>query len=339
MLQKDGDNISKGIEKIFKKELELVKNKPQVVFKLVNSIYDGKKKKPRSWATPNAYSTSDDHGNVSEFLYYKSKKNNQTKLGTVLTEYLPPSITFSPRGDLTVNAQDKDLIIFMLNHPRRAKNKNGSGSKRPLFYMEDKKAEAKEKVASEAGVAKMKKLIYDEDDRLPEEKLRVIAKSLRVGNVDLLSLEEVQVGIEQMCRYNPNKFLSSVGLGKDVTMKSNLQSAIESGILRCDKGRWTLLNKDTNKTQPLATVRKSEDEVEALISWFKNVDEEDTYGKVMELLTGQVQPSKKSQSNGETEILRAEAEKLKAENENLKLKLQLANAEEEKPKKTAPQKK
>jgi len=185
----------------------------------------------------------------------------------------------------------------------------------------------------------MKKLIYDEDDRLPEDKLRVIAKSLRVGNVDILSLEEVQVGIEQMCKYNPNKFLSSVGLGKDVTMKSNLQSAIESGIIRCDKGRWILSNKETNKTQSLATVRKSEDEVDALISWFKNVDEEDTYGKVMELLTGQVQPNKKSQSNAEA-IHKAETEKLRTEIEKLKLTLQVAGIEDgEKSKKATAQKK
>ena len=99
MLRKDGENISKKIKEIFKEDLAVIGSKQQLVFRLVNSIHDGKKKKPRSWHTPNAYASQDIDGNVSEYLYYKSTKQSPTKLGTVLTDYLPPSIIFSPRGD------------------------------------------------------------------------------------------------------------------------------------------------------------------------------------------------------------------------------------------------
>ena len=53
----------------------------------------------------------------------------------------------------------------------------------------------------------MKKLIYDEDSRLPEGELRTIAKALRVSGVDQMELPLVQVSIEDQCKTNPNKFL------------------------------------------------------------------------------------------------------------------------------------
>ena len=337
MLQKDSVNITKDIAKKFKEETELLKGKQQVTFRLVNSIHNGKDKKPRSYHIPNAYATNDDDGNVSEFLFYKTTKNKQTKAGAVLTEYLPPSIIFSPRGDLVVNvATDKDLIIFMLNHPRRAKNKYGDGKKRPLFYLEDKNAEARERVAAESAKARMKKLIYDEDDRLEEEELRTIARALRVSGVDQMELALVQVSIEEQCKTNPNKFLQFKGVGKDVQMMSNLQEAVEKGILKYDplKRKWSFNNPETEKQAFIAPVRPTEDEMNALVSWLKNTDTDDTYGKIMEIITGKIQPTKEKVSEAETvlaeaETAKAEAEKAKAEAEKAKAEAEKAKAEAE----------
>ena len=49
-----------------------------------------------------------------------------------------------------VSTKDVDLIIFMMGHPRRANNKLGEGKKRPLFYLENKNLEAKERVLSKS---------------------------------------------------------------------------------------------------------------------------------------------------------------------------------------------
>lgn len=325
-------NITKDIQKKFPEEIKIIGKKPQVVFKLVNSVHDGKKKKPRSWHTPNAYAISDDDGNVSEFLYYLTTKNRQVKgaIGT-LTEYLPASIVFSPRGDMVINSSQKDLIIFLLNHPRRAKNKYGDGNKRPLFYLEDKNAEAAEKVAAESAKAKMKKYLYDDESRLPEEDLRTIAKALRVPAVDQMELPLVQVSIEEHCKNNPHKFLQFKGVGKDVKMRSNLQEAAEKGIIKYDplKRKWLFINSETEKEAFISPVRNTENEMDALISWLKNLDTDGTYGKIIELMTGKIQPTPEALS--ETERIKAEADRLEKENENLRLQLQLKESGDKKP--------
>jgi hypothetical protein len=326
MLQQDGTNITKNIQKKFPKQFELVKGKNQVVFRLVNSIYNGKDRKPRSYHIPNAYAIQDDDGNVSEYLFYKNTKNKPTKLGTVLTEYLPPSIIFSPRGDLIINGKDKDLVMFMLNHPRRAKNKYGAGDKRPLFYLEDKNAEAVEKVQAESAKSKMKSLIYDEEHRLAEEDLRTIGGALRIPEASTMPLPLLQVSIEDQCKSNPSKFLQIKSVGKDVQMMSNLQKAAEQGFLKYDalKRKWVFVNKETKKEVLIAPVRPTEEEMPALVSWLKNQDTDGTYGKIMEMLTGKVQPT--TASLNETEKIKAESERLEKENENLRLQLELSKA-------------
>lgn len=324
MLQKDGENVSRALKENFRDEVEFLKGKKgSVVFKLVNSIFDGKKKKPRSYHIPNAYVGSDHEGMAFEMLVYNSKKPRQTKAGLVLTDYLPPSIIFSPRGDLVIPVAQKDLIIYLLNHPRRAKNKLGDGKKKPLFYLEDKNKEAQEKVLAKSAKAKMEKYLYDDESRLPEEDLREIAKALQVPGVDEMQLALVQTSIEDHCRNNPNKFLQYKGVGKEVKMRSNLHSAIESGIISYDglKRKWLLKNKNTKKDVFIAPVRSTENEMDALVLWLKNLDTDNTYSKIMELLTGNIQPTKESLSK--EAFMKAESEKLRLENENLRLQLQL----------------
>lgn len=329
MLRKDNENVTKEMKTKFPKEYDLIKNKKQVVFKLVNSIHDGKKKQPRSYSFPPQFATQDEDGNTQEFLYYTTTKKKSIG-NVVIDEFSPGLLTFSSRGDLVVNLVDEhgvfqnfDLFILLMNHPRRAKNKYGDGKKRPIFYLEDKNAEAKERVESESATAQMKKLIYDPEHRLGEEDLRTIGRALRVPSVDDMELALVQTSIEDYCKTNPQKFLSFKGVGKEVKMRANLQKAADKGIIKYNalKRKWELVNESTKKTVTIAPVRQTENEMEALMSWLKNIDTEDTYAKIMELETGKIQPLKEKSESADAEKTRL----LLAENENLKLQLELAN--------------
>ena len=338
MLQKDGVNITKDIRAKFPEECKLLENNKQVVFKLVNSVFDGKSKKPRSFGLPTYYATQDDDGNTSEYVYYNNVRK-KTINGVVQDEFSPEFIYFSSRGDLIINLGDKqnqnlDLFLYMMRYPRRAKNKYGDGSRRPLFYLEDKNAEAMEKVAAESARAKMMKYLYDEESRLPEEDLRTIAKALRIPNVDNLKLPLIQTSIEDACKNNPHKFIQFKNVGKDVEMRSVLQTATDKGIIKFDsstkKRGWYLNDTDSDKTAKLTNVRQSDNEMETLMSWLKNHDVDDYYGKIVELVTGKIQINKSPKT--ELEELQMRLKVLEAENENLKLKQGDNTKSESKPK-------
>jgi hypothetical protein len=333
MLKKDNQNITKEIAKKFPNEFDLIKGKKQVTFKLVNSIFNGKEKSPRSYSIQPAYATQDDDGDVQEFLYYQSVKK-RTIAGVAQDEYSPGLLTFGSRGDFIINLIDADgklinfdLFILLFNHPRRAKNKYGDGKKRPIFYLEDKNAEAVERVEAESARAQMKKLIYDPEARMKEEDLRTIARALRIPGVDDMNFPGLlQTSIEDACKVNPTKFLQFKGVGKEVQMRANLQKAAEKGVIKHDplKRKWMLNNTDTGKMEAIAPVRPTENEMEALMAWLKNVDTDDTYGKIMELATGKIQEKAKPKESADAERARM----LEAENENLRLKLQLAEQRE-----------
>jgi len=328
MLKKDGKNITKDIKKVFAENFEhLTGSKKVAVFKLVNSIHNGKNKKPRSYRIPTKYVSSNSNGDTSEFIYFKNEQ--QKNIGGVMqNEYKPYLLEFGSRGDMMVTLgenqrENNDLFVWLMNHPRRAKNKNGDGTKRPIFYLEDKNVEAAEKVSLKEAEATMKKYLYDPESRLPEDDLRIIAKALRVVGVDNMERALVQTNIEKKCSKNPNLFLGMKSIGKEVEMRSNLHVASEKGILSFNgvKMKWILNNFDSGGKSELVTVRKTENEMDALIYWLKNKDENDHYGKIVELLTGK--PTFKTASNPNP-VDSDLALKLKlAEEENKKLALQL----------------
>lgn len=342
MLKKDGENITKEIAKKFPKEAGIVKGKKHVVFKLVNSIHNGKEKNPRSYSIQPAYATQDEDGDTQEFLYYTSTRKKSVA-GVPVDEYSPGLLSFSSRGDFVINLvdadgspQNLDLFILLFNHPRRAKNKYGDGKKRPIFYLEDKNEEAVERVAAESATAQMKKLIFDPESRMKEEDLITIAKALRVPGVDDMSLALIQTSIADACKVNPQKFLQFKGVGKEVKMRAELQIAAEKGVISYNalKRKWELKDKDSGKTVPIAPVRPIENEMEALMSWLKNVDTDDTYNKIIEMTSGKIQEKKQPKESEDAEKTRL----LEVENENLRLQLELANKAKKPIEESAPQK-
>lgn len=334
MLLKNGEREARDLKKKYKDLFSLIgKNKTQVTFKLSPSIYDGKKKKPRSYRLPSGYVSVGENGNTDEYIYYESSTNRNIG-GVVQPTYAPNFMApIEQRGEVTINLgpnieDNLDKFVWWMNHPRRSKGDNADETKNPLFYLEDKAAEAASKVKMKQANAAMQKYLYDEDSRMSEDDLRTIAKALRVDKVDDLTFPEVVTSIEFKCSRNPQLFLSFKGVGKEVQMRSNLQVASERGIITYDsqKQKWFLNDKDSGAVAPLAPVRQTENEMNALIYWIKNKDVADSYGKIMELITGISSQPKKSQISEDAGL---EIKLKLAEAENKKLELEAKKAEAE----------
>lgn len=328
MLQKDGEVIRKGFRNLFKEEFDLIDKKDtRVVFKLINSIHNGKDRIPRSYSIPTETRVFDEGGDASEYVYYHSK---QTKVvnGVMQDIFSPGLLTFSPRGDFSVDIEkDPDLFIFMMKNSRRALGKNGDGTRKAIFYLEDKTAESKERVAKRAASIQMQKYLYDPEARLSDDKLRTIAQALRVAGIDEnTSIELVQTSIEDKVKNNPQLFLGMKEFGAEVQMRANLQQAAERGILSFNTKtyRWILVDSDSGNKADLAVVKKTEDTMAALVYWLKNTDDNDHYGKIVELLTGK--PSERVSNKQEESELDKQLKLQEMKNKELELQVKLAEA-------------
>ncbi len=343
MLQKDGENITKNIQSKFKEDFKFINKKTKTVtFKLVNSVYNGKDKTPRSYHIETSYISSDaNNGDTSEYIYYKNSRQKMVG-GLPQQIFTPEFISFSQRGDFSINLGENgkdnlDLLAFFLNHPRLAKSKSGDGIKRALFYLEDKNKEAIDKVVFKQDKAKMDYYLYNEETRLDDDKLKTIALSLRVSGVEDMNIQRIQTSIEDRCKKNPSLFLRMAEVNDVVIMRANIQKGVDQGFLSLDlsKNRWVLTNKDSGDSSNLATVRKLEDPTDALVYWFNNTDNSDSYGKLVEFLTGK--PTKRTSKaeevkNSEPSELEIKLKLAEAENEKLRLQKEKAEAELEKAK-------
>ena len=161
---------------------------------------------------------------------------------------------------------------------------------------------------------------------LSDDKLRTIARSLRVHGVEDMTIELVQRSIDKKCSKNPSLFLNKIEVTEDVLVRANIQKGVEEGHLSYSsiKTKWTLIDSDSGRTSELAPVRKTEDETNALVYWFKNTDTADSYGKLVELLTGKPSQTKKvdESKNSDLEI---ELELLKEKNKKLQLEKEISD--------------
>jgi len=291
MLEKNGYKVDFKKEKLTVKEI--VGNKQSVTFQLVNSLSKvnpktGKRTYKRRHLLEAAYVSNDEDGNSTEWRFYKSK-NQKGKNGVDETKYTPEFLTIEQNGALTIQlgpnqSENIDLFWFFYYHPRRANNKNGDGSRRPLFYMIDENAEAMEYAQKKHASSEMEKLLWNEKDRLADEELINIAKALRVPGVADMNIERVQLEIEKLCKNNPNRFLALKGGNKETEMRAAIQDATEKGFLLLNrKNEWEMI--DGEITATLCNVRKTDDPITTLVHFFKNIDDNDHYGRIKEMIT------------------------------------------------------
>lgn len=272
----------------------LIGNKKSVVFQLVNSLSKvdpktGIRTFKRRHLIEAAYTSYDVDGNTTEFRYYKNKRQNGRN-GVHDMKYTPEFLTFENGGRISINLgsqQNENLDLFwaLYNHGRRASNQNGEGSKRPLFYLVDENVEALEYAQKKEAASEMDKLLWNPTDRLPEDELFKIARALRIRGVDDMNIQRVQQSIDSICKGSPQRFLNLIKTSDETSMRANIQSAVEIGVLIFDKIKLEWLMSDGENKASLCTVRKTDDETSALVLWLKNNDDNDHHGRIKELIS------------------------------------------------------
>jgi hypothetical protein len=290
MLEKNGYPVE--MEKHRKEILKIVGRKKRVTFQLVNSLSRvderGRRRYKRRHLIENVFVSNDDKGNTVEFRYYKNKREKGNNSYSNIA-YTPEFTMFENEGKVDIllgdsQNQNLDLFWFLWNHNRKASNKNETGSKRALFYFVDENREALEFAQKMEADAEMRKLLWDKDSRLSNDELITIARALRVVGVDDMNIQRVQTEIQKKCQNNPHRFLNLQKSDKETEMKSKIQQACEAGILNFDKTKLQWYMTDGGNSAKLCPVRKTDDNVSALIYFLKNNDDNDHYGRILELV-------------------------------------------------------
>ncbi len=290
------------IKKERKKIQSLIGNKKFVTFQLVNSLskVDPKTKRrtyKRRHLIESAFTVYDDDGNTSEFRYYKNKRQ-AGKNGVHDMKYTPEFLTFENEGRIIINlgenqSENLDLFLALYNHGRRANNKNGDGSRRPLFYLVDENAEALEYAQKKEASSEMEKLLWSKE-RINDEDLTTIARALRIGGVEDMNIQRIQQEIEKACKSNPQRFLNLKKLDGETEMRADIQKATEIGALKFESLKLQWLMMDGDNVAVLSRVRKTDDPSSALVYFLKNNDDNDHYGRIKELIAESKKPKVKA---------------------------------------------
>jgi len=288
--KKDGTELTK-----------LIGNKRVVEYQLVNSLSridrnTGKRIFKRSHRIESAYVGYDNNGNTEEFRYFQNK-SGKGKDG--LISYMPEFLAFENGGKIKINlgenrSENRDLFHFLNNHPRRANNKNGDGSRRPLFYLVDNNAEAIEYAQNKRATSEMDKFLWS-GDQIEEGLARTIAKALRIEEVDEMNDAATRKAIEIQCKKNPNRFLNFLNQEEDTNMRADIQTASELSILRYDnkKYEWFLYDADSENEAKLCRIRSADDPTSALVVYFKMEDDNEDLARVRELIKTESKKKKK----------------------------------------------
>lgn len=291
MLEKNDYPVE--IKKHRQEILKIVGKKNVVTFQLVNSLSrvdpkTGRRRYKRRHLIENVYVTNDDKGETIEFRYYKNKRD-KGRGGISNMAYTPEFSMFENGGKININIgegqnENLDLFWFLWNHNRKASNKNETGSKRPLFYFVDENQEALLYAQKMEADAEMRKLLWDKSDRLDNDVLETIARALRIPGVDEMNIERVQQEIQKTCATNPQRFLNLIKSDKETGMKSVIQEAQEVGCLVFDNKKLNWLMTDGDRQFTLCPVRGTDDNVNALVHFLKNNDDNDHFGRIKELI-------------------------------------------------------
>lgn len=289
------------MDKHRKEILKIIGKKNVVTFQLVNSLSwldgQGRRRYKRRHLIENVCVTNDEKGNTVEYRYYKSKRE-KGKGGVSNIAYTPEFSMFENGGKININVgegqnENLDLFWFLWNHSRKASNKNETGSRRPLFYFIDENQEALLYAQKMEADAEMRKLLWDKKDRLENEELEDIARALRIPGVDQMNIQRVQQEIQRTCATNPQRFLNLIKSDDETKMKSVIQEAQENGMLLFDNKKLQWIMIDGEKQAVLCPVRKTDDNVNALVYFLKHQDDNDHYGRIVEMLEEEKAPTVK----------------------------------------------
>lgn len=201
---------------------------------------------PRSTGIEMFYNITTKKGETIEIRYAKGTRVVKTG-GVGEKIYYPEYTTIPDSGYITVN--DYDLYFFLAHHPRNQNSPFRNIKKNPIFYLENKAAEASLKADMSRDKIKAQALLYGDKDGLNDKDLRMVARSYRLPNTDSMTPDQLRVELEKFANSDPSKFIQSTA-GNNVKVKALIQEAIDLELIMFDsrnKSWSTVIGKGTSK--------------------------------------------------------------------------------------------
>ncbi|MDA3806300.1 MAG: hypothetical protein PF440_00160 [Thiomicrorhabdus sp.] len=205
----------------------------------------------------------------AESWRYAENKVNGTN-GRVI--WSPHNLTL--RGTMVLQKTDVELIywlMFCCPYLEGGANFNGKVAK---CVIEDLVGAAAKKAKKEEEAAEVKALIFSAKLGLGETKLRTVARAYFINDVEDLSYPQVQLAVEN-CIYRDRregvrKFLEMVDAEQVLTVRGNLQSAIDKNIITfmAQKKMWAWVTAQGKKNEPIASIAAAADHNEALYDYY-----------------------------------------------------------------------
>lgn len=182
--------------------------------------------------------------------------------------------TLMLRGPKTLQETDMELVWWLVTCcPWLEGGKNYDG-KPSLCAIEDLRGKAEKTAMREEEVSDVKALIYSSKIGLGEKKLRTIAKAYFISESDDMTFPQIKIAVEkEVMRDKENgikKFLELCDAEQIITIKSNLQNAIDKKIIAFNhaKRNWEWVSGVGKKRELIAQVVPAMDENEALYDYY-----------------------------------------------------------------------
>jgi len=187
--------------------------------------------------------------------------------------YIPKKFRFD--GIRYLQETDIELIYFLY-----AKSEHCQGGLNQVkivkFMFEDPIGDAEKRVMKEAMDLKIKRLIFDPDAALPEEKIRAVARAFFVRNVDSHTLPEVKIILDKKIEKTKDgikRFLEMVQNDEELKNRVYIQDAIDKKIIFSDEGlrKWYWKLPD-GSGKIICTVPPSKNMYDAIFDLFEGDD-------------------------------------------------------------------
>ncbi|MBU1613608.1 hypothetical protein KKC87_04265 [Patescibacteria group bacterium] len=178
------------------------------------------------------------------------------------------------RGSIVLKDTDIELVYWLVNCCPFLEGGNNSNGKPPKCTIEDLRGTAEKRAIKEEETATVKALIYSSQVGLPEEKLRQVAKAYFINDVEELSYAQVKIAVETSIhrdkRMGVQKFLEMVDAEQVLTVRANLQEAIDKKIITfmVQKKTWAWVTDQGKKNEPIVQIVTGKDQNEALYDYY-----------------------------------------------------------------------
>ena len=273
--------LTKEEKNLYSKRMKFMLPPSLKVWNKLNSRYD----MPRSIGLETFYYHFDSIEKENVMIRYVEKIQTDRK---DKTEYFPENIVIGHSGEINTTEQQADLNYFLANHPGNGSNVSRDKTRIIQFVQEDKAAVAKVKATQSKEFVEATHFIYVSGK---ESKLRDIAKSLEIQNVDEMSFDEVQVHLEAVAKMDAKYFMQRTD-GTQLAARAKVQEALDYGIIMFDdkESEWVYKTEDENEPKEKITgVNAGLDKTEVIVRYLVTLDKK----KHLELISDRIMAAKK----------------------------------------------